>query len=167
MGFSYDKGSLVNQLVTSINLPSLEEKKLFEDRLEELLRKIASTINTKEGGVYLPEELLTFQQYFTSGDPQTLRNVYRFVVDFGALPNTGSTSVAHGLTFDSNTRLTRAYGGSTDPTAVQFLPLPFSSPTLANNVSLEVDGTNVTITTGSNRSSFTATTVVLEYTKAG
>lgn len=165
MSFSNDSANIVNQLPNTINLPDIENASFFQERLEELLKRVVGVINTKEGGAYLLREAINFDQYFTADDLQTLRNVYRSVINFGTLPNTGSTSVAHGLTFDTNSKLVRAYGASTDPTAIQFIPLPFSSPTLADNVSVEIDSTNVTITTGKDMTSFINTTIVLEYTK--
>lgn len=165
MGFSSDQPMVSNQLVTNFQLPSAKETDLFDERLEKLLEKICDVTNTKEGAVYFLNEIATFQKYYVSGDPQSSRNVYRKVIDFGALPNTATKSVAHGVTFSANTRLTRLYGAATDPTAISFLPLPFASPTLADNISLSADGTNVIVTTGSNRASYTSVSIVLEYTK--
>jgi hypothetical protein len=87
------------------------------------------------------------------------------VVDFGSLPNATSKDVPHDIEFTSDAQLTRVYGAATDPETLNFIPLPFSSPTLSNNVSVEIDGTNVTITTGSDRTNFIITSVIIEYTK--
>jgi hypothetical protein len=43
--------------------------------------------------------------------------------------------------------------------------LPYASPTDADNIELSVDVTNVSITTGSDRTGFTTTYIVLEYIK--
>ena len=165
MGFSSDQPLLTNQVVTSVNLPSVEDQELFNDRLEARLSKMADIVNTKEGALYSLKEQATFQQYYVVGDPQATRNVYRRVINFGALPDTDSKPIAHGVTFSTDSRLTRLYGAATDPDAISFLPLPFASPTAADNIQLEVDGTNVIITTGSDRTAYTNVSVVLEYTK--
>ena len=59
---------------------------------------------------------------------------------------------------------TRLYGAATDP-STSFLPIPFAHPTAANNIALSADATNVSITTGSDRTGYTACYVVLEYIK--
>jgi hypothetical protein len=49
---------------------------------------------------------------------------------------------------------------------MQYIPLPYASPTLVNNIQLSVDATNVTITTGIDYSAYTVTYVILEYIKS-
>ena len=87
------------------------------------------------------------------------------VVNFGQLPNTATTTVAHGIDFTTEYTLTRFYGAATDTTNRVYIPLPYASPTLANNIELSADATNVSITTGSDRTNFDTTYVILEYLK--
>lgn len=87
-----------NQLIESVNLPSLEDKSLFEDRLEDLLRKMSTVINTKEGGVYDLTEKVTFKRYFTTGDPLNFINVYRTCFD---LINLNGGNIAGGASFST------------------------------------------------------------------
>jgi hypothetical protein len=87
------------------------------------------------------------------------------VVDFGQLPNATAKTVPHGINFTSQFTATRIYGASTDPTALQYLSLPYVAIVPANSVEMFIDATNVNIITGSNRSTFTRTTVVIEYIK--
>lgn len=162
MSFSSDNPLMSNQLPISVDLP--EDKVEFNTYLTELLRRISNVANTKEGALYLPQELATFQQYFTS-DPLKTRNVYRKVVDFGTLPNAGLKQVAHGIVFTDQCSTTRIYGSATDPVNLIFIPLPYASPTAANEIELFIDATNVNIITGSDRTAFTSCTVVIEYTK--
>jgi len=160
MSFSSENSALQSQLPFSIELP--EDQKEFRNRINDLYQRIASAVNGKEGGLYVPIEKVNGQLYFKSTANQETKVVYRMVVDFGALPNAGSKSVAHGIVgWDSNFRLTRAYGAATDPVALQAIPLP------NDGILLEINSTNVTVTTTSNRSAFTATTIVIEYSKAG
>lgn len=160
MSFSSDKSALQSQLPLSIELP--EDQKEFRYEFNNLYQKIASSLNSKEGGLYVPEEKTTGQQYFDSSNPQKNKNVYRMVVDFGALPNTTSKSVAHNIVgWNDQFRLTRAYGAATDPNGLEALPIP------NDGILLIINSTNVTVTTTSDRSAFTETTITIEYTKAG
>lgn len=84
------------------------------------------------------------------------------VVDFGALPNTGTKSVPHNITVTGSTIWTRYYATATYPGS-SGIPIPYASPTLANNIEINVDATNVNITTGSDRTAYTTTYVILEY----
>lgn len=158
MSFSSDIPGLQNQLTVSVELP--EDPKELRFAINDLYQDIASTVNTKEGALYMPIEKLTSGQYFTAGNPQLNRAVYRMVVDFGALPNAGTINVPHGIVgWDANFRLTRAYGASTDPIALRAVPIP------NDTIYLEVDVTNVIVTTTANFSAFTETTIVIEFTK--
>lgn len=160
MSYSSNQDALQSQLPISIELP--EDQKEFRFKVNDLYQKIASSVNAKEGGLYVPEEKTTGQQYFDILNPQKNKNVYRMVVDFGALPNTTSKSVAHNIIgWDENFRLTRSYGAATDPVAFEGLPIP------NDGILLLINSTNVIVTTTSDRTSFTETTIVIEYTKAG
>ncbi len=168
MSFSSDPALLANQLPISLQLPNLDQPELFVEQVELFYKRIANSVNTKEGALYQLLETATFQQYFTTyfaDQRPNFRPVYRKTIDFGTLPNTGTKSVAHGINFTSTFTTTRIYGSATDPVGLQYLALPYASPTDANNIELYVDATNVTIITGSNRSAFTRCTVVIEYTK--
>jgi len=154
-----------------INSPEYRD---FLVRLRQILNDNASILNIKDTGIYNPEEFVCGQIWFpdpalssqTARKP-TERQVFRKVVDFGALPNAGTKNVAHNITFPTpNTySFTRIYGATTDPTAGSYLPIPYASATAANIIELSVDNTNVIITTGINRTAWTKTYVVLEYIK--
>lgn len=160
---SSDQPLVANQLPISVDFP--QDPQEFINTISLLYKRIANSVNTKEGALYLPQELATFQQYFTPNDPQKLRNVYRKVIDFGALPNTAVKLVAHGIAFNSEFTTTRIYGSATDPVNLVYVPLPFADPTAANSISLFAGGTDVVVQTGANRSNFTRCTVVIEYVK--
>lgn len=158
MSFSSDIPGLQNQLAISIELP--EDPKELREAINDLYQDIASTVNTKEGALFVPIEKLTSGQYFIAANPQKNRAVYRMVVDFGALPNTGTKSVAHNIVdWDENFRLVRAYGAATDPIALEALPIPNDGIFLKNNA------TDVIVTTTADFSAFTECTIVLEFTK--
>jgi len=159
MSFSSNIPGLQNQLDISVEFPdSLPD---LVTSLQDVYQGIASTVNTKEGGLYVPIEKLTSAQYFTPGNPQLNRAVYRMVVDFGALPNSGVKSVPHNIVgWNSDFRLTREFGAATDPILNKSLPLPNVG------IKLENDATNVTVTTTANFSNYTDSTIVIEFTKA-
>lgn len=158
MSFSSNVPGLQNQLAVSVELP--DDLIGLRDGINDLYQDIASTVNTKVGGIYVPIEKLTSEQYFTVGNPQINREVYRMVVDFGALPNTATKSVAHNIVgWTTNFRLVSAYGAANDPIALSGIPLP------NDNIFLEINATNVIVTTTANYSAYTESTVVIEFTK--
>lgn len=151
--------------------PDSDEFKELIVQLHQNINEIALVLNIKDSGYYVESEFVNGQIFFpntslsstTAANP-VHRQVFRKVINFGTLPNAGTTSVAHGLTIDSNFTFTRIYGAATDPGSA-FIPLPYSSTTLVNNIELNVDATNVDITTGIDRTGFTTTYVILEYIK--
>lgn len=151
--------------------PDSDEFKQLIVELFQNINDIALVLNIKDSGYYVPTEFVNGQIFFpnpalssTTSDSPVYRQVFRKVINFGTLPNAGTTSVAHGLTIDSNFTFTRIYGAATDPSTT-FIPLPYSSTTLVNNIELSVDTTNVNITTGIDRTGFTITYIILEYIK--
>ncbi len=84
MSFSSDVALLSNQLPISIDLEP--EKPEFQEQLNLAIKRITDSINTKEGALYLLQELATFKQIYNlnPGDVYTLsvnRNVYRKTFD--------------------------------------------------------------------------------------
>lgn len=131
------------------------------------LNSIASATNSKDSGLYDSQETITGQQFLPTfstdtGANASYREVLRKVIDFGALPASGTSIVSHGITFTSDMSVTRLYGGATEP-GTTWIPLPFASPTLNENISLSLNSTNIVITVGKNRSTFTRSFVVVEW----
>lgn len=162
MSYSSDQPLLANQLPISVDFPKEFEK--FHPIIDLLYKRIANSVNSKEGGLYSLSEVNAFMQYFTS-NPNAFRPTYRKVIDIGALPNAATKSVAHGITITNTFRFVRIYGAASDPINFLYIPLPFSSPTLNENIKVTVDATNVNITTAINFSGYTSSQVVLEYAK--
>lgn len=137
-------------------------------RLYQTVNSIALSLNAKDSGYFLNEEFVTGSLYFnpTSSNQLDLRPVFRKVINFGALPNAATKTVAHNLTPDTTWSFTRIYGCATDPVALSYIPLPYSASTaVADNLELYVDNTNVSVATGANYSAYTVSYVVLEYIK--
>jgi len=156
---------------TEVTSPAFKELLV---RLYQNLSLMSNVLNIKESGYYDTLEFVTGQLYFpipgatslTNNPTPDYRQTFRKVINFGALPNTGTTNIAHGIHCDANTIFTRIYGVATDPTgAFSYLPLPYASSTAANNIELSITGANISITTGVDRTMYTTTYVVCEYLK--
>lgn len=138
--------------------------------LTDYLIKTAEAINAREIAQYQDanvsggenqSETVTGQAFYTVGDATKFRYGSRTVVVMGALPNTGTLNVPHGITVSANTVFTRIYGVANDP-GTSAIPLPFVD-TAGNSVELNVDATNVNIVTPSDYTSYTDCFVVLEW----
>lgn len=139
-------------------------------RLYQNLNAMQIALNLKDSGYYAEEEFVNSQSYppvdtVVGNAPTVSRQVFRKLIDFGPLPNTGTATVAHGISLTTAFSFTRIYGAASDQAGFNYIPIPYASPTDADNIELRVDTTNVIITTGSNRSNFTQTWIVLEYLK--
>lgn len=134
--------------------------------LTDYLKKIARALQRRDLGVYSLSEIGAGLQFFptTVGD---WRNVWRKVINFGALPNTATKSVAHGITWGANNALifTNIYATATDTTNFVALPIPYSSVASNDDISIDLDATNVVIQTETDRTAYNQCYVVLEYIK--
>ncbi len=138
-----------------------EEARSF---IVEQLKKITNSLNVKEIGFYLEEELLSGKQFIPGTEnPQEFRSIFRKLIDFGSLPNAGIKSVPHGITVDNRFTLIHLYASATDPVGLKALSIPFASPIINQNIKLDMDAVNVNITTAIDYSSYTRTFIVLEY----
>ncbi|KLK91432.1 hypothetical protein AA309_20270 [Microvirga vignae] len=87
--------------------------------------------------------------------------IYRKVVDVGALPNTTTKTVAHGVTGVSKWLSHRGHAQAADGTA---LNLPLGDSAAGASIGLWLDATNINIRTGADRSGYSGF-IILEYTK--
>jgi hypothetical protein len=152
-----------------VNTPEFKE---FLVVLYQNMNKMAQSINIRDAGYYDTNEFVNGQMYFPNpalttynlgGGYASYRQVYRKVFNFGALPNIATKSVAHTIPLNPKTTFTRIYGAASDTTGRNYIPLPYASPTLANSIELNVDATSINVTTGSNRTNFNTSYIVLEY----
>lgn len=162
---SMPQNSQQSFLPTTIILPPLEKADEFNYVLTDFIKKIISSVNAKDIGQYVLQEIQNGQVFFISNDNQNFRSIYRKVINFGALPNSTTKLVQHGIQITDQLRFTRIYGCANHPNN-EFLPLPFSSSVLAENILLQVDNQNVIIETAQDYSAFTDSYVILEYFKA-
>ena len=150
-----------------INSPEFKELLI---RLYQNINNIALTVNLKDSGYYDTSEFINAQRFFpnplltsSSTTTPTYRDVIRMVINFGALPNTATKTVAHGITITPSTTFTRIYATASDTTNDEYIPIPYASAAGGNQIELFIDAANVNIVTTSNRSSFNVTYVILEY----
>ena len=86
--------------------------------------------------------------------------LYRKVVDCGALPNDTVKNVTHNI---SNINIITSISGTSWNDAGKKIPLPTVS--LSYPISVSADKSKISITTSSDRSDFTNSNVIIEYTK--
>lgn len=137
----------------------------------EQLKKLAIAVNIREIGWFLDEELLSGKAFIpgvnssASGmTSQIYRQVLRKVIDFGALPAAGTKSVPHGISVTDNFTLVFMGGYATDPVNLVGIPIPFVGTTgLPSLIAINMNSTNINITVGTNRSTFTRCYVIIEY----
>jgi len=157
--------------IYSTEVTSPEFKELLV-RLYQNLNFMSINTNLKDIGYYDTNEQVNGQQFFpnpatSSVSPvnDNFRSVFRKTINFGALPNTTTKSVAHGIDVTDTMTFTRIYGTASDLSARSYIPLPYASNVANSSIELYVDATNVTIATAADWTSYTVTYIVLEYLK--
>ncbi len=147
----------------------------YDVKLRQYLNKIGAAVNTKDSGFYLEDETITGQRFvptFSTDTPSNVnfRDVFRKVIDFGALPNATTKNVPHGISTTEDFSIVRFYATATDPGASTLqaaIPIPYvnvASPT--DGVQLDMGDTNISITTTTaNFIAFTRCFVIVEYIK--
>jgi hypothetical protein len=150
--------------IGEMDIKSKEFKELII-RLVMNANKQNIAINGKDTGIYDVLETVTGQTF--SADTGTRqRAAYRkCFFAFGALPNAATKTLAHGLTLNTALMITDLWAIAADPATNTYLKLPYASPTLVNNIELNITGANIVITTGSDRTAFTKTYIFMEYLK--
>jgi hypothetical protein len=134
------------------------------------MSNVAIALNLKDSAYYFGEEFMNGQVLFPNPNIVNAnlsgRQIFRTVVNFGALPVTTTKSVPHNIIVNNTTSFTRIYGCASNTMTFNYIPIPYSSSTaVANNIQLSVDSMNVNITTGIDQSAYTTTYVILEYVK--
>ena len=145
---------------------SSDEFKEFLNTMARVINDINLLVNLKDTGYYNITEFVNGQNYFpdttlsstTTANP-IYRNVFRKVINFGALPNAAATAVLHGIPVNAPYTFTRMYGCSSNP-GTAFVAIP------NRDIKLTADATNVYIETFSAYAGYTTTYVILEYIKS-
>lgn len=89
--------------------------------------------------------------------------IYRKVIDCGTLPNNTTKNVTHNISNLSNVIF--ANGVSYSSTTGNYFPIPYSAETLQAQVKMWVTNTDVYLQTLADRTGYSQTYIVLEYTK--
>ena len=135
--------------------------------LTDYLLRTSQAVNNRDISIYDVVSRVNGQRYFTPGDANSFRSVRRLVIDFGALPNATTKSVAHGITWTLAIPVifTRIYATATNTTTPgPAIPIPYiDTTTPTSSVQLDVTTTDVVITTGADYTSYDTCYVVLEY----
>lgn len=94
------------------------------------------------------------------------KTIYRKTIHTGTLPNSGNIQVAHGISYSSIVKVEGIAQGNSSLSYTSF-SLPFSGSVVnsASFIQIWVDATNITISTGSDRSGYDSY-VTLYYTKS-
>lgn len=149
-----------------------EDLKQIMIRMVQAFNDYANAINLKDTGIYNLAEFVSGNVYFpnpalksTTREQPTFRQVFRIVVNFGALPNNANKAVAHGLTIDANTTFTAIYATATDTVGFTAIPIPMQFVATTNKIDLRIDATNVNIQTNFNATNYNVCYVILEYLK--
>ena len=90
-------------------------------------------------------------------------DIFKVLIDFGALPNTTSKSVAHTLSTSSTFRLFSLSLSASDPSTPSYFSLAYYSLNSGDDIRLNIDATNVIVDTNSDYSGFTNSIVQIEY----
>lgn len=93
------------------------------------------------------------------------KNIYRIVVELGALPNATTKNVAHNITNINEWIKIIAVANNTNNTSGISIPLVYDGNNASNNTRLAVNDTNVVLETDTDRSSFNKCYAILFYTK--
>jgi hypothetical protein len=163
MAFSSDQPLLSNQQSISLVVPETNNPE-FVNIMSLYLKRMADSLNTKEGALYLLQELATFKQFYLTQQPANsstsliTRNVYRRTYDLvnlngGNIAGSAVITKPHGITGLTDTALIYASCVSTDP---RFFTVVYPNIYLTN--------TNIVFTNPLG-TALTKCTVVAEYLK--
>lgn len=130
----------------------------LEKQLVNVAIQYGVAINARTIGTFDTNQVADGERWFAVGNMK-LRDGQRKVLQFSSILN-GTTTIPHGINVTSLTYVTRLYGTAVKNTT--FIPLPFVS--VANDfVQLNMDATNVYLTTTSNTYIGYSGTIVVEF----
>lgn len=161
----------VSEIYEATQDPKLQELLV---RLYQNLNRLSLTTNIKDSAYYVQSEFVNGQSFFAptttssaTAQSPAMRQVFRLVVNFGALPNTGIKRITTTIQPNPTWSFTRIYATSTNPTALEYIPIPYASSAGDIELFADVNATflRVNIITPSDYSAYTITYVILEYLK--
>lgn len=151
----------LNLIDPVVFLPDQENEYNFA--ITETFYKYAVGINSREISYYPENEIFSGQYYFTAGNPQRFRNVFRKVINIGALAAGATYNQAHNIT--DATMFTKIYGSCVTDTP-DFRNIPYASATVVTNqIEARATSTNLIVVNGATSPNLTSCYIVLEYLK--
>ena len=153
---SSDQPLVANQLPISVEFPKDQQE--FINTLSLLYKRIVNAVNTKEGALYLLQELANFQQFFTDNDPQKLRNGYRRVFRLDPANLTFNHNISNIIEVTDYWAIAQ--------TSIDFRKVPYADVTnVTNQISMRVTTTQVIIENGATAPPILSGIIYLEYLK--
>lgn len=143
-------------------VPTTRNFNISDDQLRIMLNAyltiMANAVNIREISQYDLEELVNGQQFFHPTEAQEKRYAFRKVFQF----DDGTLNFAHDIT---DITICTYIGGGAVTGAGNFIPIPYVSTVLANQIQIDVTPTNIVITKGGGAPAITTGIIVLEYLK--
>ncbi len=141
-----------------------EDAQRFREILTFVYSDIARRLNDKEIALYDLVELVTGEQWFTTGDPQIKRGGFRQVYEVTAIAPGATLLIPHNISgVNTTTTFTHIYG-TAFTSFPDNRPIPFSSATVVTDqIEIEVRANNIRIVNGATAPAIVSGVVVLEY----
>lgn len=173
----YSNTPFSNELLVEYADFPLEFSSEFRTRLIQMINDMCISINAKESGFYTDEITITGAKVLTTYSDQLQgnrsvyhRSVRRKCIFTGALPNSGMKTVKHNIQFPKTSVGWRIWGCASiidnDENLKAFFQMPLGSPNVSSSVELYCTDNDVVIITGTNRTNFNFSFVVIEYAVA-
>ncbi len=145
------------------NVVFSKDQQQFLLQLTDLYTKLAKASNGKDIASYELAELINGQKFFGATN-QKKHQIFRKVIECGILPNTGTSTIPHGIAnLTASSMLTRIYGSAMNTAIPLWIPLPDAGENY--QVEVSVDNTNIYLTTVANLNAFDYSIIILEYFK--
>ena len=119
-------------------------------------------LNSKSIGILSNQIIPSGKQLYVSSSSF---DVLRTTVIFGALPNTATKTVPHGLMVDDTFQLINLYLAASNTSGLKYFCLQYFSIAVGDIV-LSMDTTNIIVTTKSDYSAYNVSYVVCEFVQA-
>jgi hypothetical protein len=140
VAFSQDQGQLIMDMYRKIN-------------------DLVTIINAKTTGIYNNEEYFTCERWHLNARRGQPKALYKITVDCGALPNAGTKNIAHGLPLAATWDIVNIFGVAKNPTTPIWIQIG------EKDMTVDINATNIVITTLVDFSAYTTSYVTIVYIK--
>lgn len=153
--------SLAPFLVTTRTFP-VDNPEELERVLTQSYTEIANSSNTHEIGTYELNETITGQQFFTVGNNQKKRYVYRKCFELGIIAAGATSTIAHNIL---PLVLPVNIYGVIETVVPDWRPLCYATTAAGDYAVIRVDAVNIYVEIGAGHPDVTSGIVILEYLK--